>query len=417
MTSSKNNIFQKIKSFFNHDNIAIIVLILFMFYLVAYCFLFDIYVPVYNPPKQQKFTGNSYYNPYEKYDNATYYRASFHTYAMDNLETYIDLEYGYAYSSISTKYKKLFPPVKLHTKSPKIAQPDFLVFNKPIRYSASKYAFPHLIIFTNYSSIQFMINSLIINKGDYLSALISPVANIDIKYMSKLTNYNLIEILYGNENSINHWDTALSSGRPAFLLASDKIDDDSDFSHFAKNITMLPVSPNTDNISEIYQALKAGSVYAYNLSDNITSLPLQDKLDTLNTLPYPTSLQIHNNELTVKFNKHVDKIVFSADFGKIVKEVENVSQAVYNITDNESYIRVTAYFDNGSAMYFNPVMKSENSMQPKMPETQLNYPLSILKWFVPAVIILCVIITIIYYIILEIIESIPLKWKNKWQRK
>lgn len=415
ITSSKNNLFQKIKSFFNSDNIIIIAVILFMFYLIAFFFLFDLYVPVYNQPKQQKFTGSSFYNPYEKYDNATYYRASFHTYAKDNLKTYIDLEYGYAYSSEYSKYDKLFPPIKLHIKSPNIAQPDFIVFNKTKkRYSANKYAnSPHLIIFTNFSSIQFMINSLITNTGDYLSALISPVENIDIKYMPKLTNYNLIEILYGDENSVNYWDTALSNGRPALLLASDKIDDDSDFSHFAKNITMIPVSPDTDNVSEIYQALKTGAAYAYSLSDNITSLPLQDKLNALNSLPYPTSLQINNNELTVKFNENVAKIVFSADNGKIVKEVENVSQAMYNITDNESYVRVTAYFDKGSAMYFNPVIKSENSIQPKMPEVQLNYPLTILKWFIPGIIILCIFTLIIYSIILEIIENIPLKWRKK----
>lgn len=116
-------------------------------------------------------------------------------------------------------------------------------------------------------------------------------------------------------------------------------------------------------------------------------------------------MQVNNDELTVKFNKNIDKIVFSADFGKVVKEEENVSKASYNITDNESYVRVTAYFDNGSVMYFNPVLKSEDSIQPEMPALHIDYKLSIIKWFIPGLLALHIIITYMYIIISAVIKD------------
>ncbi len=297
---------------------------------------------------------------------------------------------------------KTFPKLYISTHKTLFFQPKFLIFNhdKNLK-TGSKFRDTTAIIFTNYSSIQYILNSIYTpNQSDNINALLYPKDNLDIKYMPNLTNYHLIEILYGSINSISYWDSALSNGRPAFLLASDKIEhDDTDSKNYAKNITMIPVRPAADNVSEIFQALKTGAAYAYSLSDNITSLPMQDKLNALNNLPYLTSMQVNNNKLTVKLNKNVDKIVFSADNGRIVEELENTSQAEYNITDNESYVRVTAYFDNGNVVYFNPVLKSENSMQPKMPKSEINYPLSMIKWSIIIAVFIYIVITFIAIVI------------------
>lgn len=71
---------------------------------------------------------------------------------------------------------------------------------------------------------------------------------------------------------------------------------------------------------------------------------------------------------------------------KTVKEIDNVSHKAYNITDNESCVWIAAYFNNGSIMYFNPVIKYKNSIQQKMPKVQLDYLLSILQWFISGLI-------------------------------
>lgn len=392
-----------------------------IFFIATILFLFDLYFPIYKIPAQNKFSGNGYYNPYKNYDNATYYRSNFHLMLPEALKTYNELEYGYAlttlpYRTNNNEYYN-FPKLYGYLYFGTFLKPTFILFGfeKSSVQGNKKYGGTSMKVWSkSFNGVQFKMNSQkpLKKAANNMIALAYPayIESINIDLMPKLTGYNLIEILYGDVKSLYHWDTALSNGRPAFLLASDKLIDDfkdnsTNFHNFAKSITMIPISPAADNISNVYQALKTGASYAYNLSNNITSLPIKDKLNALKNLPYLTSMQVNNDELTVKFNKNIDKIVFSADFGKVVKEEENVSKASYNITDNESYVRVTAYFDNGSVMYFNPVIKSEDSIQPEMPALHIDYKLSIIKWFLPGLLALHIIITYMYIIISAVIKD------------
>lgn len=381
-----------------------------IFFIATILFLFDLYLPVYKTPAQYKFSGNGYYNPYKNYDNATYYRSNFHVMLPEALKTYNDLEYGYALTTLpyrtSNNVYYNFPKLYGYLYFGTFFKPTFILYGyeKSRVQGNAKYGGTSMKVWSkSFNGVQFKMNSnkpLKKRTANNMIALAYPayIESINIDLMPKLTGYNLIEILYGDVKSLYHWDTALSNGRPAFLMASDKLIDDfkensSNFNNFAKSITMIPVNPATDNVSEIYQALKTGAAYAYNLSDNITSLSIPDKLNALNNLPYLTSMQINNNELTIILNKNVDKIVFSADFGKVVKEEKNVSKASYTITDNES------------TMYFNPVIKSENSIQPEMPALHIDYTLSIIKWFIPGLLFLHIIITFLYMIISAVIKN------------
>ena len=91
----------------------------------------------------------------------------------------------------------------------------------------------------------------------------------------------------------------------------------------------------------------------------------------------------------------VDKITFSADNGVVKAEYDNVSEASYNIADNDSYARATVYFDNGSIAYFNPVIRTNDGLKPEMPAVSVNYTISIIKWIFTAAVLAALIIFII----------------------
>ena len=116
-----------------------------------------------------------------------------------------------------------------------------------------------------------------------------------------------------------------------------------------------------------------------------------EKVKVLDTHPQLLSMQVQNNTLNIKLNRQVDKIAFSADNGVVKAEYDNVSEASYNIADNDSYARATVYFDNGSIAYFNPVIRTNDGLKPNMPAISVNYAISIIKWIFTAAVLMVLI--------------------------
>lgn len=217
------------------------------------------------------------------------------------------------------------------------------------------------------------------------------VNGIDISYMTKITGYDLMEVINTFAHSVSHWDTALSSGRPAFLLASDDTHNVFRNTDIGRNITMIPLDPATE-ADKLYNTLKSGAAYGITVPHTVALLDRSEKLKVLKTHPQLLSMQvIDNNTLNIKLNRKVDKIAFSSDNGTVKAEFENIAEASYNIADNDSYVRATVYFDNDSIAYFNPIIRTDDGLKPNMPKVTVNYPLTIIKWILTALISLFII--------------------------
>ena len=372
------------------------------------CFTVWSIIPVYKFPEAVSFTGDKFYNPYKDYDNTHYYRANFHGHSRlgggltngranseeDVFKAYRDLEYGFAtvsnYHHITSKPPYYdFPYVPAQEYGINIFKTHLLLigtkrkeyFDQPLWQGAD--------------TIQYRINR--VKPYNEIVTLAHPafVNGIEVDYMAQITGYDLMEVVNTFANSVSHWDKALSSGRPAFLLASDDTHNVFRNTDIGRNITMIPLNPDTE-ADKLYDTLKSGAAYAVTVPHIIAILDRSEKLKVLNTHPQLLSMQVADNTLNIKLNRMVDKIVFSADNGQVMAEYDNVSESSYNIADNNSYVRATVYFDNGSTAYFNPVITTNNGggLKPDMPQVLVNYPLSIIKWIFTAVVFL----SILYFI-------------------
>lgn len=367
------------------------------------CFIVWGITPVYKFPKSFSFSGNKFYNPYKDYDNTHYERANFHGHSRlgggltngranseeDVFKAYRDLDYGFAtvsnYHHITSRPPYYdFPYVPAQEYGVNIFKTHILLIG-----SKRKEYFDQPL-YQGANTIQFRINR--VKPYNDIVTLAHPafLNGIEVEYMAKLTGYDLMEVVNTFAHSVSHWDTALSSGRPAFLLASDDTHNVFKNTDIGRNITMIPLNPETE-ADKLYDTLKSGAAYGITVPHLVAVLDRSEKIKVLNTHPQLLSMQVNGNTLNIKLNRLVDKITFSADNGKIVAEYDNVSESSYYITDNDGYVRATVYFDNGSIAYFNPVIRTNDGLKPNMPQVSVHYPVTIIKWIFTAAILLAVI--------------------------
>lgn len=355
------------------------------------CYAVWAITPVYNFPEAKLFSGAKFYNPYKDYDNQHYYRANFHghsrltggvTNGKDNsmedvFKAYRDLKYGYAtvsnYHHVTEESFYDFPYIPAQEYGVNIFKTHMLLVGSKRR------EFFDQPLLQDANTIQFRIN--IVKPHTEVLSLAHPsfLNGIEVEHMKKITGYDLMEVINTFAHSVKHWDTALSSGRPAFLLASDDTHNVFINTDIGRNITMVPLDPKESE--KIYDVLKSGSVYGITVPHTIALLDRAEKLKVLKTHPQLLSLQVDDNgKISMALNRNVDKITFSSNYGEERASFDNVSSAYYQMQDNDSYARATVYFDNGSIAYFNPVIRTDDGLKPVMPQVTVSYPLSIIKW-------------------------------------
>ncbi len=359
-------------------------------------------IPVYNFPEEQKFSGDKFYNPYKDYDNTHYYRANFHghsrltgglTNGKDNsledvFKAYRDLEYGYAtvsnYHHITPESFYDFPLIPAQEYGVNVFKTHLLLIGS----TRKEYYDQPLLQDAN--TIQFRINMVKPHTNIVTLAHPAFLNGIEVEHMKKLTGYDLMEVVNTFAHSVTHWDTALTSGRPAFLLASDDTHNVFINTDIGRNITMIPLEPSKYEL--VYDTLKQGSAYGITVPHSIAALNRDEKLKVLESHPQLISLQVDDNGLiNIKLNRNVDKITFTSDNGVEKAAFENTDNASYKFMNDESYIRATAYFDNESIAYFNPVIRTSDGLKPNMPEISLNYPLTIIKYLFSIILAACIV--------------------------
>lgn len=371
------------------------------------CFVVWGITPVYKFPESLSFSGSKFYNPYKDYENIYYERGNFHGHSrlgggftngranneQDVFKAYRDLEYGFAtisnYHHITGKPPYYdFPYVPAQEYGVNIFKTHLLLIG------TKRKEYFDQPLWQGPNTIQYRINR--VKPYNDIVTLAHPafLNGIEVDYMKKLTGYDLMEVVNTFAHSVSHWDTALSSGRPAFLLASDDTHNVFINTDIGRNITMIPLNPETES-DKLYDTLKSGAAYGITVPHTVAMLDRSEKLKVLDTHPQLLSMQVQNNNLTIKLNRMVDKIAFSADNGVVKAEYDNVSEASYNIADNDSYARATVYFDNGSIAYFNPVIRTNDGLKPEMPAVSVNYTISIIKWIFTAAVLAALIIFII----------------------
>ncbi len=158
---------------------------------------------------------------------------------------------------------------------------------------------------------------------------------------TKLTDYNCIEVLNHYRTSDEAWDSALSTGHPAWIVADDDSHNVKADGETGVCWTMI-ASPLQR--SEITQALKEGRSYGVQGKHGRNS----------NTL---RSLQTDDLRCIVRCESFADSIQFIGQGGKVKSIVFQTDTASYTFRKDDTYIRIKVFTDN-SVIWMNPVFRT-----------------------------------------------------------
>ena len=254
------------------------------------------------------------------------------------------------------------------------------------------------LFFQNINDLQYRIA-----KADNVSniiALKNPAkSNMSIEYFSKLKGYHLMEILSDNISAIHYWDKALSSGIPVLLFVREEFNEN----NYGKLLLISEFFAYISNFNSFLQT------YAVSVSDKYYNENINKGINYLENMPHIDKINIDNHTtINAKFTKPFEKIVFSADNGVIKHTAYNTDNASYNINDEDTYVRITAYTHDGSVFYFNPFMRDNlNKLKIDIPEINKKY--TYIKYAVFIIIILIIILIkffrLVFNFIIKFIKS------------
>jgi hypothetical protein len=74
-------------------------------------------------------------------------------------------------------------------------------------------------------------------------------------------------------------------------------------------------------------------------------------------LPELKGLTLSNNQIFISLTQKADKIVFISDSGRICKMISDTADGNYELNESNNYIRIEAYFADGTEIAFNPIYK------------------------------------------------------------
>lgn len=318
---------------------------------ILYLFSFQYYgTEVFYKERNVPFRGESFYNPYKDF-SAVSIKSNFHTHSEGKLGLtsghqkpeeifahYKDAGYDRIslsdYGRIETdKSDHEYIPVYEHGYN--IQKTHQLVINSE-RVNWSEFS-----LFQNYHTKQHIINKLKQSGG--LVALAHPglmhgYTHDDMKY---LKGYDFIEVLNNYYVSDKIWDTALSNGYPAWILAGDDCHDISKSN--LSFVNWVRIGSKENSRKEVLDAIKRGCYYGYRNPDH----------EETNFLD---SCIVQGDVINVFFRKIAGEISFISDNGNIKKVIDSAASASYSIVKDDSYVRIEAKTSDGT-IYLNPVIR------------------------------------------------------------
>ena len=356
--------------------------------------------PVYDFPEATKFLGDKIFNPYKDMDSTQWKKANFHIHARTLLgilngrknspekihETYRFL--GYDVLSISNYFN-----IDNYNKSLSTSNEQRTTNYIPsYEHGANSFKVHHLnvgankVLFFDYPFFQSVnqkqhIISLLKKRSD-LVALAHPSWQNAYKPsdLKKLGGYDCFEVLNHNKFSVPLWDSTLSSGHAAYIIADDDAHDIYNTHQVGRCCTF--VNSSLLSRQSIISSIKSGKAFGvdFNFAEDepfakkaiaIRSLPMVNNISVINSIVSKNEQLSTNNKATllIRLSQPAKTIDFIGQNGKLKKSVSNVITATYEIQPDDSYIRTEILFPSGAKYYLNPVFRynSDSSVYNKLP--------------------------------------------------
>lgn len=375
-------------------------------------------------PEPKPFSGKFWYNPYEDMDSSQWKRTNLHMHSRawggitngsansshQIWETYRKLGYeslaisNYQFIDTLNSHEPYYIPVYEHGYG--------LFKSHQLNIGAKKVIWYDLPFGQNLHHKQYVINRLR-NHTELISinhpAFFGGYLPEDFKY---LTGYDLIEALNGYRNSIPHWDSALSAGKPAFLMADDDMHDIADMGEISRRLIMVNAPDNRRE--SILNALKHGDSYGIEIKmpGNET---FSSKSSRFDSVPVLNALRIKGDTLMVRLDKRALEFRFYGQSGQLLYKKGFSDTASYVLRPEDTYVRPvilqsTSHDSEGITLYLNPVFRTADGKLPVIPAA-IPDPLS--TWVYRIIIVSTVIFILLNIYILRKRLKARRKRKNR----
>ena len=333
-------------------------------FLVMICW-FYISCPVYSFDEPKPFYGEIFYNPYQAIKDDAWKKCIFHLHTKswlgltngdNNYEEIIDAYKKFNYDVIAiSDYMKInqnksntlpYIPVYEHGYNVKKVH--------QLALGAKKVVWRDYFFSQNLNQKQHLID--ILKKHSRLVAVNHPSMRNsylpkDFKYLS---GYDLFEVLNGTHISEIAWDAALSSGRPAWLIAND------DAHSIQPKRLQREVTFVNDESNDVLNNLSKGVAFGVHFPRN-EQTSMTQKMNEANVVSFPENINIQCDTLNIIWQQTMKKIEFIGDNGRLLKTIFDNNVAFYIIQPEDSYVRIKLTSHDGLVYFLNPVVRNEHN--------------------------------------------------------
>jgi hypothetical protein len=324
------------------------------------------YLPVryFHRPEASAFKGDSIYNPYQDLSKKRIFRANFHAHTRkwggmtfgdvtekELLSLYRSLGYDiigisdYMHINNSLRDSMGFIPVYEHgTNFSKTHQ---------ILIGASAPVWSDQPFYQGFHQKQHNLQTL--RKNSALIALAHPgwSGGYKARELKSLAGFDLVEILNQGKRYDEQWDAVLSSGYPAFAVGNDDFHlmQSRDYGR-ALNLIYADSLQQTD----IVEALRSGRNLVVKMPHKDT-MCLRTKQKLFSDIPVLHSFTLDSNVIRIAFDRKMKRVRFIRQGGEIASMGKDTAIAVYPMQCTDQYIRISAQFENGTEILFNPLYR------------------------------------------------------------
>jgi hypothetical protein len=336
---------------------------LLLSFVLSVIFIPYIISPAYRFEDPVAFTGDSFYNPYNNWQNNNYYKANFHyhsnawgfltdgrgeTNTSENiLKQYA--AYGYDIAGISN-YMRTDPlsPIPLYEHGTGIKKTHQLVAG------SDAVMWLDFILAFKTSHKQFILNLLktdsnliVLNHPSWHNAYTFE----DIKLLG---NYDCMEVLSTNKESLPLWDTALTAGKMVFMMVNDDGHDVNNPEVTGRIFNMIAAEDK--NMNSVFDALTKGSAVGYEFPHTGDTIAIAG---FHSALILPESVVVDSDTVIFTFREKLKSIRLMGDRGKELMVVSDSSVVKYRMQQSDTYVRCEAMMYNGTRIIMNPVIRGE----------------------------------------------------------
>jgi hypothetical protein len=352
-------------------------------------FLTFVCAPVYNFPEAKPFSGSNWHNPYEGLNPDHWKIGNFQiqsrlfggvTNGRNNsssriFDMYGDLGYDVItisdYMTINTYCEDDYACIPMYEHGYGVQKTHQLVFDAPkVKY----WDYP-LIQTTN--TKQFVLNML--GEDAAMTAIAHPKLRMAYTQcdMAKLCGYDLIESASNFTLSMQHWDYALSAGKPVYIISNDDAHDLDEPFDYGRMYTVMNCEEATKEC--VFSSLKSG--HSYGVRKRTPSGETHAlKVDRFKDLSVVNHVKLIGDSLNINFSHPVLFVTFYGQGGDTLKYIhhgERTSTVGYTTRPQDTYVRAEIYLANGDWVYLNPVFRYEDEL-PTVGTAEISWPKTLL---------------------------------------